>query len=181
MGEIKSAIELAMERTKNLVMGEQEKKEFARKDMEDKLRAAIRRYQEGMIGQDGFLSEYEDIKGEEPEKRGYAVDQIISELEATTNRDRLFDLLEILAKGKSKDLTEEVRDLKEWFRSELNSRDSDIAKRILTRLSGLGISGDAIKPNIPEWEESHDAAREISSLIKSRVGQWKERLLRVSA
>jgi hypothetical protein len=181
MGEIKSAIELAMERTKNLVMGEEEKKEFARKNMEVKLQAVIRRFLEGMIGRDGFLSEYNDVKGEDSVKRGYAVDQVIVELEVTANKDRLFDLLEILAKDKSMDLAKEVRDLKQWFRKELSSRDNDITKRILARLSGLGISGDAIKPNIPEWEESHDVAREIGSLIKNRFGQWKDKLLGTSA
>jgi hypothetical protein len=180
MSEIKSAIELAMERTKNLVMGELEKKEFARKDMEDKLRAAIRRFQEEIIGSDGFLSEYEEISGIDADKRESTVNQIISKLEITSSRDRLFDLLEILAKSKSRDMVEEARELKEWFRREFSSRGNDISKRILVRLADLGISGNAIKPNIPEWEESYDAAREISSLLKNRVGQWRDRLLKVS-
>jgi hypothetical protein len=177
MGEIKSAIELAMERTKNLVMGEQEKKEFVRKDMEDKLRAAIRRYQESMIGSDDFVNEYENIKGEDQDKRNSAIDQVIAELEGAQNREKLFDLLEILAKRKSRDMAGEVHDLKEWFHRELNSRENDIVKRIYARLSSIGISGNAIKPNIPAWEESHDTAREIGSLIKNRVGQWRDRLL----
>ena len=49
MAEIKSAIELAMEKTKNLVIDSKEREEMAVKEIEDKVKAVIRRFMEEMI------------------------------------------------------------------------------------------------------------------------------------
>jgi hypothetical protein len=181
MAEIKSAIELAMERTKNLVMGEEEKMEFARKDSEDRLRAAVRRFQEGMIDDDGFVRDYQGVSGTEAYKRGLVVDLILREFETAVERERLFELLELLGRQGGPGLAEEVRSLKVWFDKELHFREDDIKKKILSRLADIGISGSAVKPNIPEWEESRDTAREVGVLIQNHVNAWKEKLLATAA
>jgi hypothetical protein len=177
MGEIKSAIELAMERTKNLVMSEDEKRQFARKDTEERLRAVIRRFQEGMIVDDGFLREVGEIQGDEQYKKGLAVDIVIQEFETATENERLFAILELLGKDRGGKLAEDAREMKVRFHKELDSRQGEIRKKVLARLAGLGISGSAIRPNISEWEESRDAAREIGGLIRSRVSEWKKKFL----
>jgi hypothetical protein len=62
MAVIKSAIELAMERTKNLVLGDEEKKALAAKETEGRLKAAFLRYVEGITDKDDVEKELERIK-----------------------------------------------------------------------------------------------------------------------
>jgi hypothetical protein len=177
MAEIKSAIELAMERTKNLVMSDEEKKEFARKDAEDKLKAVVRRFQEGMIDAAAFARDYNEIDGTDAYKRGIIVDIVVQEFESTTERERLFSLLELLGERRGPELAEEVRLLRMWFEKELKFREGDIREKILSRLADIGISGSAVRPNLAEWEESQDAAREIGVSIRDRINAWKRKLV----
>ena len=64
MSEIKSAIELAMERTRNLVMDDEEKRQASVRDREQKMTALLRRFMENMIDERRFLNEYELIAGD---------------------------------------------------------------------------------------------------------------------
>ncbi len=181
MGEIKSAIELAMERTKNLVMDDEEKKAFARKDREDRFRALVRRFLEGMVDEDEFLRDYREIGDKKSQKGAFLVDSIREEFASSTENERLFALLEIVGRDAGGGLAEEALALKGWFRKELVAREAGMRGRIVARLKDLGISGDAVEPNIPAWEESRDAAREIASLIGARLEEWKKRLQALSS
>jgi hypothetical protein len=176
LGEIKSAIELAMERTKNLVMDDDEKREFARKNLEDKLRAAARRFLEGMITGEDFLQEYKDLPGDRIVKLDFLVSMIGDEFQTSTDSERLFSLLETIGNETGHGAMEEAQGLRAWFATELGTRGKEIRKRVMARLEEIGISGDAVEPNIPEWEESQDIAREIGGLMRSRLQKWKERL-----
>lgn len=180
MGEIKSAIELAMERTKNLVMDDDEKREFARKNMEDRLRAAVRRFLEGMITGDDFLREYREFSVDRQGKSALLMTIIGEEFQASTGNERLFSLLEVVGEDAGGGLAEEARALKSWFTSELGKRDGEIRRKVIARLEEIGISGSAVEPNIAEWEESQDAARNIGGLLAGRLQKWKERLGAVS-
>jgi hypothetical protein len=181
MGEIKSAIELAMERTKNLVMDDEEKKEFARKDREDKVRVIMRRFVEGMIEDVEFLREFGEIRGEKSQKSALLVDLVAEGFQTSRDNERLFALLRLIGEDAGSGLAAEAEALKIWFQKELAAREAGIKERIIARLEDLGISGDAVEPNVPEWEESQDAAREIGSLIKGRLHEWKKRLQAVSS
>lgn len=177
MSEIKSAIELAMERTKNLVMDDDEKRQFARKNLEDKLRAAARRFLEGMITGEDFLQEYKDLPGDRAVKVDLLVSMIGDEFQTSTDSDRLFVLLETIGNETGHGAAEEARRLRAWFASELGTHGKEIRKRVMARLQEIGISGEAVEPNIPGWEESQDAAREIGGLMRNRLQKWKEGLV----
>jgi hypothetical protein len=180
MSEIKSAIELAMERTKNLVMDEQEKREFAQKDLEDKLRAVMRRFLEGMIEGDEFLNEYGSMKAEKTLKRGLLVDLLVQEFDTSTGNERLFTLLELVGGDAGGEFREEAFVLRGRFQEELRSREAGIRGNIIDHLREMGISGSAIEPNVVEWEEWREATREIGGRFKTRLQEWKERIRAVS-
>ncbi len=180
MGEIKSAIELAMERTKGLVMDEKEKEEFARKDLEEKLKAVVRRFLEGIAGSDEFLREFKHIAGDERRERDLLVDLVIAEFDSSIENERLFSLLEIVGEELGGGLGEEARGLKKRFRDELKARETGIREDIVERLRLMGISGSAVEPNLPEWEEWKDAAREVGNILKKGLHEWRNRIQAVS-
>jgi len=175
LAEIKSAIELAMERTKSLVMDEQEKREFARRDVEERLKAIVRRFFEGIVGREAFLTEYRNVKAERLEKMKGIVDIAIEEFGASMEKERLFDLLEIVGSEVGKGLADEARALKDEFRAELADKASNVKKGILRRLSEMGIRGEGLEPNVEEWEEWKEAVRNAGSLFERRVREWKDK------
>ncbi len=83
MGEIKSAIELAMERTRGLVLDEKEKEALALKELENGLKALVLRLREEIIDIDEFRGEYGAFKGEKLQKSRALFDIVIDELDVT--------------------------------------------------------------------------------------------------
>jgi hypothetical protein len=181
MAEIKSAIELAMERTRNLVMDEAEKKQLVRKDLEDRLRAIVRRFLEGMIDRERFLADYREIKGDRREKRMILADLVIRGFETSLDKELLFDLLELLGEDAGHGLAGEAKALKAGFKKELDAREASIREGIIGRLRKMDISGSAVEPNVAEWEEWKDAARDTAALLEHRLVDWKNKVLAIPA
>jgi hypothetical protein len=176
MAEIKSAIELAMERTKNLVMDDEEKRAFAQKDLEEKLRAVMRRFLEGMIDREQFLDDYGNIKADKRHKRLLFADLIIQEFEGSAQNERVFALIELVGADAGARFEEEAKALKTRFLKELETREAGIRKSIAGRLHDLGISGSAVEPNAADWDEWKAGAREAASLFRRHLSEWKDRM-----
>ena len=175
MAKIKSAIELAMERTKHLVMDEKEKEEFARRGLEDKLRAVMRRFLEGMIGREELLAELEGMKAGKREKRLLLIDLILEEFDLPGDKERLFDLLELVGEEAGDGLAGDARSLKDRFREELRANAAGVREEITKRLEHMGISGGSLEPNTEEWEEWKDAAQKTGILFKGWLHEWKNK------
>jgi hypothetical protein len=175
MAEIKSAIELAMERTKSLVMDEEEKREFARRDLSERLKAVARRFLEGIIGREEFISEYEGVGGGKREKIGCLLGLLVEEFEASADKERLFDLMEVVGGQAGGRLAEDARALRDIFREELAASRASVRKSILERLSDMGIRGGSLEPNVEEWEEWKEAVGEAGRSLDRRVREWKDR------
>ncbi len=175
MAEIKSAIELAMEKTKHLVMDEKEKEEFARRGLEDKLRAVMRRFLEGMIGREELPAELEGMKAGKREKRLLLVDLILEEFDLPGDKERLFDLLELVGEEAGNGLDGDARSLKDRFREELRANAAGVRAEITKRLEHMGISGGSLEPNTEEWEEWKDTAQKTGILFKGWLHEWKNK------
>ena len=67
MAEIKSTLDIIMERTKNLTMTDEEKASFRRKEAEGKVKGWIQKYQDGAIGLDKLKSDFKKEQAEYPE------------------------------------------------------------------------------------------------------------------
>ena len=57
MGEIKSTLEIIMEKTKDLTLTEEEKKEFKQKDMAGKIKGIIQKFLDGTLDLNRFKTE----------------------------------------------------------------------------------------------------------------------------
>ncbi len=175
MANIKSAIELAMERTKHLVMDEKEKEEFARRGLEEKLRATMRRFLEGMTGREELLAELGGMKAGKREKRLLLIDMVLEEFDLSGDKEKLFDLLELVGEEAGGGLAGDARKLKERFRDELKANVADVRAEIMKRLGRMGISGTSLEPNSEEWEEWKDAAQKTGNLFKKWLHEWKNK------
>ena len=174
MGEIKSAIELAMERTKNLVTDEEERRSLARQDIENKARVVLRRYLAGMAEEDVAVRElhgvvgYEDIK--EPVQRGLLVGGIDM---CEGSREKLVALFRFMDATSDRSMKERLKVLEDDFFREMNEKEALVRVRIHERLRELGITGDAVEPNIREWDEYREAVKEAERIFKDQISAWR--------
>lgn len=176
MGEIKSAIELAMERTKGLVMDDQEKEKAAAKELGSRINGLLRRYLEGMIDGNGFQKEYEKLDGEKSQKNELLTDAALTEFGQSDNIEKVFDILSFVGGGVDERLRKEIEDLRLEFRERIAAEVEGAKGNIMARLREMGISGNAVEPNVTEWDEWKAAVNQVKSLFKKRLDEWKNKV-----
>ncbi len=179
MAEIKSAIELAMERTKNLVMDDEEKRESRKKEAENKVKAILRRYLEGMTGADGAMSEIEEVKADPALKKSLLVGLLLDEIDITGDNTRLLPLFRRAAGDLPGALMDEFETIREDFLRELEAKEGLIRERVTERLHGMGITGDGLEPNVEAWEEWDHAREESARNVAEHIKEWKGKVVKI--
>jgi hypothetical protein len=178
MAEIKSAIELAMERTKNLVMDKDEKETFARQELENRIRAILRRYLEGMIDGRDVKKEVTETTGDGPLKESLLLDLLIEEIDVAGENSKLIRLFTLIGEGLPEPLRRELNALEQKFSDQLEKQEVLVRARILDKLKGMAISGDSLDPNIEAWDSWHEAVGETRKVFKKSITEWKEKVAR---
>jgi DNA polymerase/3'-5' exonuclease PolX len=158
MGEIKSTLELVMERTRGVAITEEEKREMKKKEILVKAAGLSNRYRESQISLNEVLKEIEKME----EKRGTELKEIllshwIAALSMSDEDERLLEGVEALrhrslenVKQKFCHLLSEYKREKEMGRQEAQAQMAEI-------LRGEGIAGSALEPNAERcnlWEEN---------------------------
>jgi hypothetical protein len=174
MAEIKSAIELAMEKTKNLIIDPREREAMAIKEIEDKVKAVLRRFTEEMIDHEDAAKELSKIQAGRILKRTIIIDNLVDEFDVHKDNERLFALFHATEVDLPQAIRSEFEKLNKKFREEVGDREMAIRKRIMDILSGLGITGSAIEPNLDAWEEWHEEIRRTSNIFEKRIQALKD-------
>jgi len=180
MAVIKSAIELAMERTKNLVLADEEKTALVEKEMEGRIRAGIRRYLEGMTEIDGVARALDVINADKNLKRSVFIDVFIEEFDVKAKNERLRELSHIICGDLGEPLKGEFDMLQERCADMMERRGALIRQEITERLNERGISGDGLEPNIEAWDEWKEGMEEVRRILKGRFAELKEKLKTVN-
>jgi hypothetical protein len=176
MAEIKSAIELAMEKTRDLVVSSKEREEMALKDVGDKVKAVLRRYMEEMIGPDDASKELNRINGDERIKKTVITDTLVEEFELHKNNERLLALFSVAGIELSQPLKNELEKIYQAFQEEVDARKASSRKRIMDKLIDLGISGNAIELNLDAWGEWHEDLERASDVFHQNMKSLKEKV-----
>jgi hypothetical protein len=157
MGEIKSAVELAMERTKGLRLSREEKEKLKEEEIQSRAHSMVNRYLEI----DFHLREVEkELARVDPSQRQHLEDLFIEYLAKSIDLDRdndlIFQAIASFRKG-SKGSIQKMRDLIQSYQEQRDREYLKVERDLLTKLERLGISGSAVQPKVegsPEWKEA---------------------------
>jgi hypothetical protein len=153
MGEIKSTLDIIMEKTKGLTMTDDEKQAFQEKEIGGKARGLLQKFLDGYIDSKGLEKEIAGLD----EKRQRMIREALrreglARVTLDADNSNLFDLLENTVGFQ----TAPIRKILSGFSEELEQMRTDRENRRLEILAERGISGSAIVPNLnadPEWIE----------------------------
>ena len=157
MAEIKSTLELAMERTKKIAISGEEREEIKQKEILQKATGLFHRYTEGSLS----LKEVEKEIGRLEEVTRIVVKEILlsrwaEALSLSGENERLLMGIESL-KGRTVDpLREKVHDLLSRYREEKEKVKKEVRDRWVEALRREGIYGSAVDPSIeadPLWKK----------------------------
>jgi hypothetical protein len=153
MAEIKSTIDLIMERTKNLSASPQERESYQRQEREKRLRGLVQR----LLGDPGFTPFIQKKKnhGSAAEVTGVLKNALAGHVDPEADNERLFRYVNELV-GTPED---RLRETLAACREEATSRKAVLAERQGKDLESNGITGSAVLPN-PEADPLWKACRE---------------------
>ena len=153
MAEIKSTLDIIMEKTKGLTMTDEEKRELKRKEMAGKFKGLVQKFLDNIIDLDKLEVEAASL-GEGQE----GLFRLVRIKEATERIDPEGDnepILKILESTTGMD-TGPIREFLTDFEVKLNNERAAHEKRLLKTLEKNGISGSAVIPNLnadPIWRD----------------------------
>ena len=151
MGEIRSTMDIIMEKAKGLTMSEEEKEAFRKKETEGKVRGLFQRFLDGFIDAERLKDEIGSL-GEERYAiaRETLIRECMGRMEPGADNTILLDALENAAGLDIAPIRKIILD----YNQDLEQQKMDRKQVLQKNLEGLGISGTAVTPNIhadQEW------------------------------
>ena len=158
MGEIKSTMDIIMEKTKGLTMSEEEKAEYKLQELTGKVKGLIQKFLDGILDLDRLKIEMSALS----EKQNDAVKEIIFEesmphIELGADNEPVFKVLTETAEVD----TSPIREMERTFIGRIEKKRGEYEKSLGNQLEKKGISGSAVIPNLkadPDWKQylSHE-------------------------
>lgn len=167
MGEIKSTLEIIMEKTKDLTLTEEEKKEFKQKDMAGKIKGVIQKFLDGILDLNRLKMEIAALEKDNQDMVSrLVIDELLSRIKPQEDNTLFLQILDI-REGID---TAPIKEILAGFQKRLAEEKAVYEKGLMNSFKNKGISGSAVIPNInadPVWIDN------ISEMKK----EFEEKLL----
>jgi hypothetical protein len=164
MAEIKSTLDIIMEKAKGITVTEEEKAQFKRRELQTKVEGFFHKTLGGAMDLERLATQ---LAGIDHADRGIAMEfllqQCLARLDLEGGNKPVMVIMEELLKVD----TSPLKAILETFREELEKGRRDQEEKIKKDLGKAGISGSAVVPNIlaaPDWNRYVSELREKFSV-----------------
>jgi len=175
MAEIKSTLELVMEKTRHLHMTEEDKRKQAAQAFKEAVGRLAGKYLDGQISLEKFKSEFNRLGQGAASRKTDAAAEIGRRIDPAADNTPLLDLIR---DGLGLDVSGIEATLRR-FRKMLYSDEADALERIRVGLSAKGISGSAVIPNLEsdkDWtNERLEMFEAVKAELAAQTAQLKQR------
>jgi hypothetical protein len=171
MAEIKSTMDIIMEKTKGLTMTKEEKAEYRQQELTGKVRGLIQKYLDDILNLDRFKDEMAALSGKQEDAvRKTIVEESIPHIRLGENNEKV---LLILEETNGLDVSP-IQDIERTFIDRIDAEKTKRERSLREKLKENGIMGSAVILNLaadPGWKQymagQDEAFRgEISSCLK---------------
>ena len=174
MGEIKSTLDIVMEKTKHLSLSSEERDSQKAAEIEKKIKGLLQKFQDQVLTKDRLLVDYEQLK----KQHALSDDStFIGEVFLRLDPDKDNQLLLSLLKDVCEANTGEIESVLNDYQDELNSAASYKMVEVRENLAQKHfISGSAVVPNLEADEEWQAEAAELRSKYSKLLDEAKNKL-----
>ena len=177
MGEIKSTLDLVLEKTKNLNLSDKEKRDQKDKELESRLRGLLQKYEDQRVTLERFESEYEVLRTEFniSESHNQALFKVVcARIELGRDNQALLDLLSRFTGLK----TQGIRSVLEEYNEAIGASVEERSQNVKGKLAKTHfISGSAVVPNLETDQAWREEAAEIRAAFAEALDRVKTDLL----
>ena len=174
MAEIKSTLDLVMEKTRDMTLSSAEKQQQQREEIENRIKGLLQKYIDGGLTRKQLKDDYAAPKKQDGRTAARAVaNGIIGRLELQQNNSRLLDVLELLEGWDVTDIGKLIAEWRNRHRDAARQR-SDQLKEALAREHF--VTGPAIVANLDadvQWQrEQQEMLAEFQARLHQVVQQF---------
>lgn len=171
MGDVKSTLELVMERTRNMTLSDDERHAQKLDEYKKRLKGLVQKFMDSMLNVEQFEKALESLKSRKDDRDNKMLGQEISaRIEFENDNSRLFILLETIC-GKE---ISGVETIVQNYKESMKEASWEAGKQIKTRFAEqYQIYGSAFQPNIeaaPGWVEIADKIKShYTKMLKEEI------------
>lgn len=174
MAEIKSTLELALERSRKFVLSKEDKEKIRQKEIEEKISRFFYRFGEGRL----HLHEIEREIGQMGKEAGEAIkegllNRWIEALSLEDGSEKILRGIEWVKHRPIDEVKQEFQELLAQFQSEKERIKQEVRIQLLEGLRREGFSGDAIEPNLEASDLWRRASAELNQTYQHRLEEIK--------
>jgi hypothetical protein len=177
VAEIKSTLELAMERTKKIAISKEERDEIKQKEILQKINGLFHRYREGHLSLNEILKEIERMDQKtRPMAKEILLSQWIDALSLNEEDEGLLKGIESLKHRNIVKEKEEFHQLLSQYQEAKEKVKQDVGVQLEEVLRKEGIYGSAVEPNIEGSEHLKKELVNLNRLYGVKLKEIKEQL-----
>jgi hypothetical protein len=177
MGEIKSTLELAMERTKKFAISEKEKEEFKQKEVLQKATSLFHRYREGGLSLNEILKQIERMeKKTATTVKELLLSQWIDALSLDNDDKRTLKGIESLKQRSIDEVKQKYHHLLSQYQGEKAKLRERVRVQFAEALRRDGIYGSAVEPKFEGGELWKKENEKLDHSNKMKLEEIKEQL-----
>jgi len=177
MGEIKSTLELVMERTKKFAISEKEKEEMKQKEVLQKATGLFRRYREGHLSLNEILKQIEKMEKKIAiTVKELLLSQWIDALSLDDDDERILKGIESLKQKTIDEVKQKFNHLLAQYLSEKEKVKEKVKVQFTEALRKDSIYGSAVEPNLEKsdlWKKENE---KLDQIYKVKLEEIKEQL-----
>lgn len=177
MGEIKSTLELAMEKTKNFAISEKEKEAMKQKEVLQKATSLFHRHREGHLSLNEILKEIERME----QKAAAAVKELllsqwIDALSLDDDDERILKGIESLKRRSIDDIKERLHQLLSQYQREKGKVKEEMRNLLTEALRKEGVYGSAVDPKMEGAELWKKEKEKLDESYRMKLEEIKEQV-----
>ncbi len=180
MGEIKSTLELAMERTKRFALSEKEKEEMKQKEVLRKATSLFHRYREGRLSLNDVLKEIERMERKTATTvKKHLLSHCIDALSLDEDNERILKGVESLKEESIAEVKQRFDRLLSLYQKEKEKVKEKAEVQLVETLKRDGIWGSAVEPKLEGSELWKKENQKLDRSYQIKLDEVKEQLRRL--
>lgn len=177
MTEIKSTLDIVMEKTKGLRLTEEDKERFREEELSREAKGLCRLYMDGQLDWEAVET---DFQGQEDRDRPIMkkafYNHLLQSIDIGSYNDLAARAIGALSNGKARETLKKINDLSSAFFKARQKKQKKIRPALWAKLAKKGISGSAVEPNVNDSQEGKEMEKELAMEYRGKLNELKERL-----
>jgi hypothetical protein len=174
MGEIKSTLDLVMEKTKHFSLSSEERELQKRNELKKRIMGLVQKYEDELLTAEQVRIDYEKLKVEfKISENTVLIEAIFKQLEINHDNRLMIDLLQQGCDLDVSPIRSIIDDLRQALYRAADDRQAQLKKTLAREHF---ISGSAVVPNLEADADWQQQQGKIQAEFADRLGQEKRRL-----